>query len=353
MQRLLTETGKVWDVLDAGTTMRFCTAYLAVAGDGHVITGTDRMKERPIGTLADALSALGAEIIYLEKAGFPPLKVRRITEQKTDVLSIPGNISSQFISALLMIAPKLPKGLTIQLTTEVYSRPYIDMTLGLMERFGVKSTWKGDTIHIARQNYYEGQYIVESDWSGASYWYSMLALNTGGNIKLLGLREKSLQGDQQIASIMQKMGINTVYDTRGAQLIKTARREKEIQLDFRTCPDLAQTVMVTAAVKGVLLKMTGLESLRIKETDRISAMQKELAKIGAQLTEEDHHWTLIPGTVPATIPPIETYDDHRMAMAFAPLCQVREVIIDNPDVVKKSYPAFWDDLRTMGIIIKS
>ena len=352
MQRLLRESGKVWDVLDAGTTMRFCTAYLAIHGEDHIITGTDRMLERPIGILAEALSALGAQITYLEKEGFPPLKIAKIREQKTDNLEIPGNVSSQFISALLMIAPKLPLGLTLKLTTEVFSRPYIEMTLGLMELFGVKSSWKGDTIHIARQNYYEGQYTVESDWSGASYWYSMLALNTGGNIKLLGLREKSLQGDQQIATIMQKMGINTVYDTKGAQLIKTAKKEKEIELDFKTCPDLAQTVMVTAAVKGIILNMTGLESLRIKETDRISAMQTELAKIGAELTEADHTWRLVPGNLPSTTPVIKTYDDHRMAMAFAPLCQVMDVVIQDPHVVRKSYPAFWDDLKGMGITVK-
>lgn len=352
MQRLLQEPAKAWDVLDAGTTMRFCTAYLAITGNGHTITGTARMKERPIGLLADALSNLGARIEYLEKEGYPPLRITKIQEQKVRQLEIPGNISSQFISALLMIGPRLPQGIELKLTTEVFSRPYIEMTLGLMELFGVKHTWKDNLISVPHQSYWEGQYTIESDWSGASYWYSMAAISTGGKIKLLGLREKSLQGDQEIANIMNKMGVNTHYDSKGAQLVKTAKKDSVIEIDFRTCPDLAQTVMVTAAAKGITLKMTGLQSLRIKETDRIAAMQNELAKIGATLTEEGDEWTLTPGELPEQTPVIETYDDHRMAMAFAPLCQVMDIEIKEPDVVKKSYPAFWDDLKSVGVAIK-
>lgn len=353
MLRLLQEPDKHWDVLDAGTTMRFCTAYLAVTGNGHTITGTDRMKQRPIGLLAEALKELGADIQYLEKEGFPPLKISKITEQKSHQIEIPGNISSQFISALLMIGPRLPQGIELKLTTEVFSRPYIEMTLGLMELFGVKHSWKDAIISIPHQSYWEGHYTIESDWSGASYWYSMAAISKGGKVKLLGLREKSLQGDQEITNIMKRMGVNTHYDTRGAQLIKTAKKDNVINIDFRTCPDLAQTVMVAAAAKGITLKMTGLESLRIKETDRIAAMQNELAKIGTRLIEEESTWTLIPGELPEKGPvTIETYEDHRMAMAFAPLCQLMDIEIKDPDVVNKSYPAFWEDLKSVGVMMK-
>lgn len=353
MQRLLQESGQVWDVLDAGTTMRFCTAYLAVRGHGETITGTDRMKQRPIGLLAEALRKLGADITYLEQEGFPPLKISRLEEQLTSELEVPGNISSQYISALLMIAPTLPNGLTITLTNEIFSKPYIEMTLGLMRHFGVKASWKGaQTIHIEAQSYKAAKYTIESDWSGASYWYSFSALNKGAKIKLLGLREKSLQGDQQIAEIMKKMGVNTIYDAQGAQLVKTEKVAKELTIDFKACPDLAQTVMVAAAVKGIRLNMTGLESLRIKETDRIAAMQTELAKIGTKLTETGSTWQLTPGEIPSGPIEINTYDDHRMAMAFAPLCQAVEVVIHEPDVVKKSYPDFWDHLKYMGIYVK-
>lgn len=344
--------GSKWDALDAGTTMRFCTAYLATVGEGQTITGTERMKQRPIGLLVDALHALGADIKYVEKEGFPPLKISKITKQKVNKIEIPGNISSQFISALLMIGPRLPEGLIVKLTTEVFSRPYINMTLGLMEHFGVRSSWVDDEIQIKPQAYKAGTYTIESDWSGASYWYALAAIGQPGSLKLIGLREKSYQGDQEIVSIMKKMGVNTVFDGTGAQLIKTSRVEKEIVQDFRNCPDLAQTVMVTAAAKGVTLKMTGLESLKIKETDRVLAMQKELEKIGSTLTEDNGTWTMIPGPLPDEVPSIETYEDHRMALAFAPLCQLIDVKIKDPSVVKKSYPTFWADLKSIGVKFK-
>ena len=354
MMRLLSnQTNEVWDVLDAGTTMRFSTALLGTMGTGQIITGTPRMKERPIGLLVDALRKLGAQIDYVEKEGYPPLKINKITEQKAIQLDIPGNISSQFISALLMIGPSLPKGIQINLTTSVFSRPYIEMTLGLMSRFGVESTWIGDAITIAPQAYKGGEYTIESDWSGASYWYSMAALNAASDIHLYGLRSDSLQGDQEIARIMEKLGVKTEYEPEGAHLISNGRLDKEIEINFITCPDLAQTVMVTAAVKGAVLKMTGLESLRIKETDRIAAMAAELQKIGASLTEpQSGLWVMTPGIMPNKIEEISTYEDHRMAMAFAPLCQVKEVTIEERDVVNKSYPAFWDDLKAIGIQVQ-
>lgn len=352
MQRLMQEAGQTWDVLDAGTTMRFCTAFLAVKGTGQTITGTPRMCERPIGLLVDALRKLGAEIEYLGKEGYPPLKINGLQEQKTTLIEIPGNISSQFISALLMIGPSLPEGIQLKLTTEVFSRPYIEMTLGLMKRFGVAADWSDDTITVPPQPYKGGEYTIESDWSGASYWYSIAALGEDTNLLLGGLRGESLQGDQEIVKIMEKMGVQTTYSPSGAHLTSNGQLEKEIDINFKTCPDLAQTVLVTAAIKGVTLNMTGLESLRIKETDRIAAMQAELKKLGATLTEAGNTWKMVPGEVPAEIATIETYDDHRMAMAFAPVSMVQDITIDDPGVVAKSYPAFWNDWKSVGIHIE-
>lgn len=351
MMRLLQESSQTWDVIDAGTTMRFCTAFLGIKGTGQTITGTPRMCQRPIGLLVESLRLLGAEIEYLDQEGYPPLKIQGIETQKTNLIEIPGNISSQFISALLMIGASLPEGLKLKLTTEVFSRPYIEMTLGLMKRFGVKSYWKGDTISIKSQTYTAGEYTIESDWSGASYWYSMAALNPTADIVLGGLRAESLQGDQEIVKIMEKMGVKTTYTPEGAHLTRTFSIFKEININFKTCPDLAQTVMVTAAMRGITLQMTGLESLRIKETDRIAAMQAELKKLGAVLTESNNSWTMTPGNVPKLVNTIETYDDHRMAMAFAPVAQLQDIMIDDPDVVQKSYPAYWDDLKAVGITI--
>ncbi|XOV93393.1 MAG: 3-phosphoshikimate 1-carboxyvinyltransferase [Bacteroidota bacterium] len=352
MMRLFKEKGPIWDVLDAGTTMRFCTAYLGVNGKGETITGTPRMKERPIGLLGDALTKLGAHVEYLEKPGYPPLRISGIKEQLTQKIQIPGNVSSQYISALLMIGPVLPKGLELELTTEVFSRPYIEMTLALMDHFGVKSEWKGNTIGIKPQTYKQTTYRIESDWSGASYWFSFATLNPASDLTLTGLKEDSLQGDQEITDITSKMGLVSEYVSDGVRLHNKNTSEHSIRVDFKTCPDLAQTVMVIAAIKGIELHMTGLESLRIKETDRIAAMTAELRKIGARLEEKDQTWTLFPGEIPEKIAPIETYEDHRMAMAFAPVCQIREIEILDPEVVNKSYPAFWDDLKSVGVVIK-
>ena len=354
MRRLLSERQPVWDVLDAGTTMRFCTAYLAIAGSGETITGSNRMKERPIKLLVDALRKFGAKIDYLEKEGFPPL---RISAQKNNFqsqkISIPGNISSQYISALLMIGPMLPDGISIKLIGEIFSRPYIEMTLALMDHFGIKSTWKNQSINIKSQRYQGRSYTIESDWSGASYWYSMVALNKESNITLRGLRARSFQGDQNIINIMSKMGVETEFISDGVKLTSIPVSELNQTLDFKNCPDLAQTVMVVAAIKGIKLIMTGLESLKIKETDRIQAMKKELLKIGSLLHEENRYWKLTPGTIPEDIETIETYDDHRMAMSFAPICMIKPLTIKNIDVVKKSYPGYWVDLKSVGIIFNA
>jgi len=349
MRGLLSEKSAVWDVKDAGTTMRFLTAYLATKGEDQTITGTDRMKQRPIAPLVEALRTMGAKIQYLEADGFPPLKISRIEKQLTNTLAIPGNISSQYISALLMIAPCLPSGLQIELTSEIFSRPYIDMTLKLMEQFHVGHTWAGNTVSIEPQSYTAGSCKVESDWSGASYWYSFMALNQEkGHLFLPNLKAYSTQGDQQIMTLMKPLGVITQFVNGGVRITQKKIESFEQEIDFRDCPDLAQTVMVVAAVKGIRLTMTGLESLRIKETDRIKAMRSELAKLGALLSDYGNAWTLEPSSALPQEIEISTYEDHRMAMAFAPLCHLMDVTIEDPLVVNKSYPEFWEEMRKVG-----
>ena len=352
MQRLLGSDDYVKDVLDAGTTMRFMTAFLAMRAEENEITGTARMKKRPIKLLVDALRELGASIDYLGEEGYPPLKIQKLTEQKTDILQIPGNISSQYISALLMIAPTLPDGLTIELTGEIFSRPYIEMTLGLMKRFGVQHEWSDNKITVSHQTYSQGEYTVESDWSGASYWYSMVALSKSGSAKLLRLRENSFQGDIEIAKIMDGLGVKSEFVEDGVILTKKDSKP-ELNIDFRTCPDLAQTVMAVATVIGTKLNMTGLESLRIKETDRIAAMQAELAKVGGTLIEDNGTWTLTSNfNMPDSVT-FDTYEDHRMAMALAPLALCGNVIVREPDVVNKSYPKYWEHLKVVGFKLEN
>lgn len=353
MIRLLSQLPQTYDVKDAGTTMRFLTAFLAVKGKGEVITGTDRMKQRPIGPLVDALRKLGAEITYMENEGYPPLQIVRIDKQKTSTISIPGNISSQYISALLMIAPSLPKGLKLTLTTEIYSRPYIQMTLDLMKSFGVEAQWNDNEILVASQVYTPTEYTIEGDWSGASYWYGFMKLAPDGSqLKVPSVRKHSSQGDNAIATIMNKIGIATHFDASGVGLSQKDSTDKELSLDFKDCPDLAQTVMVAAAASDITLKMTGLESLKIKETDRVAAMQTELNKIGADLKESGKTWTLIPSSNLPEQVEIETYEDHRMAMAFAPLSVLMDVEIDDPMVVEKSYPSFWKVVESLGVEIE-
>ncbi|MEO9871721.1 3-phosphoshikimate 1-carboxyvinyltransferase [Ekhidna sp.] len=354
MLNLLSEKQHIYDVKDAGTTMRFFTAYLAINGTGETITGTDRMKQRPIGPLVESLRQIGARIDYLENEGYPPLKIEKVKNQLTDKISIPGNISSQYISALLMIAPCLPKGLTIKLTTEIYSRPYIQMTLDLMMAFGVSVAWEGSEIEIQPLQYEPTKYTIEGDWSGASYWYGFMAIAPEkGYLSLPGIRDYSSQGDKEIAQIMYHLGIASHFESGRVKLLKRKGTLNKLKLDFRNCPDLAQTVLVVAAVKGIQLEMTGLESLKIKETDRVAAMKNELKKIGAELLEENGSWKLIPSNdLPSSID-VDTYEDHRMAMAFAPLCLLMDVTIDDPFVVEKSYPGFWDEIRKLGVKIET
>jgi 3-phosphoshikimate 1-carboxyvinyltransferase len=350
MLRLLESNKEEMDVLDAGTTMRFLTAYFAVTGRQKTMTGTLRMQQRPIGLLVDALRRLGAQVDYLKEEGFPPLHISGPFQQQSAKLSIRGDVSSQYISALLMTAPALPLGLELELTGKVGSRPYIEMTLQLMERFGVKAVWEEHTIKVAAgQTYSSNSYTVESDWSGASYWLSFTALAKEADINLLGLRPDSLQGDIRILEIMEAVGVGHRWATDKLQLFKT-EAAKEITVDFTHCPDLAQTVAVACAAKGIKGYFTGLESLRIKETDRIAALQEQLARIGTQLTEpETGRWELLPaGKLPEGPVQIHTYEDHRMAMAFAPLATLLPIVIEEPEVVNKSYPRFWQNMEEAG-----
>jgi len=351
MMRLLKSEEQELNVLDAGTTMRFLLAYCSVARPGRVLRGTPRMHERPVKLLVDALSQLGASVQYLQNEGYPPVQVDGLTEgQKQAEVSIRGDVSSQYISALLMIAPTLPKGLKLTLEGKVGSRPYIAMTLGLMRRFGIQYDWNENIITIAPQEYKAGSYTIESDWSGASYWYSLIALADNAEVKLLGLRKDSLQGDIAIVEIMDKLGVSSTFDSEGVLLQKKEAVE-ELAYDFTHCPDLAQTVAVTCAAKGIPCTMMGLESLYIKETDRVAALREELSKIGASLLEDEDTWELKPGVNPKEIDQvqIDTYEDHRMAMAFAPLAALMDVVIEDPDVVVKSYPGFWVDLAKAGL----
>jgi 3-phosphoshikimate 1-carboxyvinyltransferase len=347
MMRLLASDDAVADVIDAGTTMRFLTAYFAVTGQQKTMTGTPRMCERPIGILVDALRSLGADIEYVNQEGYPPLQLNGFEFSGNNRLQIRGDVSSQYISAILMVAPLLPAGLFLEITGELGSKPYIEMTLKQMEAFGVvvQADWENRTITVAAQQYEPIPYAIESDWSGASYWFSAVALSEheDAELELLGLKENSLQGDSVITQIMSYLGVKSEYTGRGFRLTKIPAATS-LEWDFTNCPDLAQTVCVVASAKNIPLTLTGLESLKVKETDRIFALQTELAKFGTTLleVEKNHKYQLTSHSEEPTNPiSIHTYDDHRMAMAFAPLSLKMDITIEEPDVVVKSYPSFW------------
>jgi len=342
-----------WNAEDAGTSMRFLTSYLSLTKNGALLTGTDRMKKRPIKILVEALREIGANILYKEEEGYPPINIKRKIVQKINNIDIRGDVSSQYISSILMIAPKLENGLGINIINPFYSKSYVKMTLSLMEVFGIKYLFSENQIIIKSQDYKGGSYTVESDWSAASYWYSILSINKDiDKINLIGLRNKSLQGDQIIAKIMSLMGIVTNFNDRGIEIRKNNSACDYLELDFKDCPDLAQTVLIVAAYHKIKLKIYGVESLKIKETDRLTAMKNELHKIGVSFYKKENFWILdrrekdFPNSVS-----IDTYKDHRMAMAFAPLASEIDITINNPEVVKKSYPMFWDDMKKVGYSI--
>ena len=351
MEELLASESRKYNTMDAGTVMRFMTAYLAVMKNNTQITGTEHMKKRPIGILVEALRSLGTEISYLEQDGYPPLQITRLDEQKTSILEIDSDLSSQYISALLMIAPKLPHGLTLNLKGKPVSTPYINMTVSIMHHFGVKVDVIGQTYKVEPQAYKFSPFQVESDWSGASYWYSIFALSNMQELTLAGLQEKSFQGDSVVAELMENFGVATSYTENGAVLTKRATSLPG-EIDFIKCPDLAQTFAVLCAALGHKCTFYGLQTLKIKETDRVLALKTELQKVGADFIEEDNKWTVMP--IPESKlkaseeVAIKTYDDHRMAMAFAALATKMTLQFDDADVVNKSYPTFWQDLQGVG-----
>lgn len=338
------------DVKAAGTSMRFLTAFLAITPGEWIITGTERMQERPIHILVDALVSLGARIEYLGKIGYPPLKIKGTALDGGDIY-LSGDVSSQFISALLMIAPTMSKGLTIHLEGNVISVPYIKLTLGMMAQYGVKTHWEGNVIKIHPQEYRQTHYIVESDWSAASYWYEMAALADEARIELKGLFRNSMQGDSKVSELFLDLGVATEFTDKGIILTKTGNKTKKLFHNFVNEPDLAQTFVVTCCLMGIHFMFTGLQSLKIKETDRIEALKAEMKKLGYVIRDSENSILEWNGErcEPETEPVIKTYEDHRMAMAFAPAAiKLGDIHIAHPNVVTKSYPAYWNDLKKVG-----
>jgi len=334
----------------AGTAMRFLTAYFTLQDDEVILTGSERMKQRPIGVLVDALRQLGAHIEYEEKDGFPPLKIKGSFEQLTSKISIKGNISSQYITALLLIAARLPLGLELHIEGDLTSRPYVQMTLAMLEQAKISHTWEGNVITISHQEFATTILPVEPDWSAASYWYSIAALADESELFLPGLTQYSLQGDSVITEIMANFGITSQFKDGGVYLQKEVKPIVRKIFDMKECPDLAQTVIVVCAALGHEATFTGLETLKIKETDRVKALQNELAKMGVKLIEKGQVYKLDCSEkfIPESIF-INTYEDHRMAMAFAPLALlIPKVEFEDAKVVEKSYPAFWSDLEKIG-----
>lgn len=333
LQKALKATNATIDVGAAGTSFRFLTAYLStLVGNRYILTGNNRMKERPIKELVDALLELGVEIKYLEKMGFPPLEIlgADITENK---VNIDGKISSQFISALLLISPTLKNGIKLKISGEIVSKPYIIMTLKLMEEFGISHTWQENIIEIKPQKYSAKNYNIEADWSAASFWYEIASLSTNCNITLNGLTENSIQGDRKVSELFNNLGVQTKFEN--GSIILTKKEEKDIskEINLINTPDLYQPLKCTLFAKNLTTKFLGLQTLKDKETNRIKAVEKELLKLN-------------------TTKKITTYKDHRMAMSFAPLCLKYETLqINDVDVVGKSYHNFWNDLKKGGFII--
>ena len=347
----------------AGTAMRFMTAYLSVTPGTHILTGTERMKHRPIGILVDALRTLGANIEYIGEEGYPPLRITGST-LKGGLLEIHGNVSSQYISALLMIGPMLKDGLTLRLLDHIISRPYIDLTLWMMGEFGAEAEWtSADTITVNPKPYKSRDYFIENDWSGASYWYEILALNGDpeSEIRLTGLMDGSKQGDSITRYIFSLLGVKTKLQSKKAGIPQTITLKKnghcvpKLEYDFVNCPDLAQTFVVACAAMNIPFHFTGLSTLKIKETDRIEALKTEMRKLGYVVKDIDGSELLWDGErcEPSLEQGIDTYEDHRMALAFAPYAMKHNgLVINNPQVVTKSYPHYWDHLRQVGFKVE-
>ncbi|MBX3163265.1 MAG: 3-phosphoshikimate 1-carboxyvinyltransferase [Bacteroidetes bacterium] len=356
LQQVKNKTQATINIHHAGTDMRFLTALLAVTNGEWQLTGSERMKQRPIGELVNALRTLGADIQYLEKENFPPLKITGKTLQGGKV-EINGNISSQYISALLLVAPLFKNGLKISLKSDLVSRPYIDMTISLLKQFGVNVNASENVIEVfpTKINSQKTSFVVESDWSSASYWYSICAVSQNAEIELSFLHKHSLQADSVLPALYEQFGVTTVFKENSVLLSCNKKSDlKGFNFDFTDCPDIAQTLAVTCFTLNIPATLTGLQTLKVKETDRIFALKTELEKLGAKVIATENSLQLQPTTKFPAEAIIETYNDHRMAMSFAPLAFViPKLNIKNPEVVSKSYPAFWEDLKTVGFSVLS
>lgn len=355
MQKGLKQSNGEIDIHHAGTAMRFLTAYFATQeGKEVVLTGSQRMTERPIGVLVDALRSLGADISYVKNDGFPPLKIKgkKITKQR---VSLPADISSQYISALLLNASSLENGLEIELIGKITSVPYIKMTLALLSQLHIENSFQGNTIIILpKKEVASNTLVVESDWSSASYFYSICALaDIGSEITLSAYKENSLQGDSVLAIIYKSFGVETIFEDHNVILKKTAKHQTGIiEVDLANAPDIAQTIAVSAFGLRMPCHLTGLHTLKIKETDRLEALKTELSKLGANISVTDKTLTLSTSKEIIDNISIDTYNDHRMAMAFAPLALKTSILINDAEVVSKSYPDFWDDMKSVGLNVK-
>lgn len=356
--QLPTLNSQLVDVHHAGTAMRFLTAFFAIQeGKEVVLTGSSRMKERPIKILVEALNQLGAEITYEENEGFPPIRIKgkKLTENK---VSLPANVSSQYISALLLIAPKLENGLELTLEGEITSIPYIRMTLSLLEEIGIETSFENNKIKVTHHPspIIQQPITIESDWSSASYWYSLIALSEiGTQISLSSYKKNSLQGDSVLVDIYKNFGVETTFnEDNSITIIKTKNCQLSIvSYQLNNSPDIAQTIAVTCFGLGIGCDLVGLHTLKIKETDRLEALKIELSKLGAEISVTDESLHLKPSTSINENIAIKTYQDHRMAMAFAPLALQVPIKINDAEVVSKSYPHFWNDLKRFGLTIKT
>jgi len=358
----LNNQSTLYNMGHAGTSIRFLTAFLALSSNSQVITGSERMLERPIGPLVDALNHIGADISYTDKKGYPPLKIGRFTTQKNKSVHINSSISSQFITALCLIAPSLPDGLEIELEGSMVSRSYIEMTLAVMEYFGIESTWENDTIKITPQKYQATDFTVEADWSAASYYYIIAALSKECQLEIYGLSENSLQGDQAIHKLAAKFGVSSTFKSNILHLSKSKNPSAPlIENNFITHPDIAQSLATICAGLGIGGLFSGLQTLSIKETDRTAALKTELKNLGVSFSKlptkkfaqkSGIEYYMLQGKITSDkLVSIVTYKDHRMAMSFAPLGLLQDIIIQDPEVVSKSYPSYWEDLKKLGFTI--
>ncbi len=351
---LLISNGEI-DIHHAGTAMRFLTGYFASQeGKEVTLTGSQRMTERPVKVLVDALRSLGAKIDYVNNDGYPPIRIsgKKLTK---NTVSLPANISSQYISSLLLIAPSLENGLELELIGKITSVPYIKMTLGLLSEIGVDSSFEGNLIKVApKKNIADTNLVVESDWSSASYFYSIVALcELDTEITLSSYKKNSLQGDSVLAEIYTDFGVETVFQENNIIIKKTSNCQlSSVNYDLANAPDIAQTIAVTCFGLGMGCHLTGLHTLKIKETDRLEALYVELSKLGAIIDVTDKDLTLTPSERLKSGVEIDTYNDHRMAMAFAPLAIKTELLINDAEVVSKSYPDFWNDLKKLQISVE-